>query len=253
MKTDISFIKTHDFFKKKYIKNIMLVKNQGLCNTNYIVKTKKQSYVLRFFHSNKSVNISREFEYKVQKEAFRKNLTAKPYYFDKKNGLLISNYLKGKHKNKLKSKELKTLIKKVKKVHKLKMKSKTYDFNIDLNHYKNSLHDKKSQKLIKKLKKKLKKLRNFKKNLALCHHDLNPKNIIFSDKNIYLIDWEYAGINDIFFDLATICIEFNLDKRKKKILLKQYFKNLKYSHFQKLKCYEKIYSLLCKLWFKENL
>lgn len=42
---------------------------------------------------------------------------------------------------------------------------------------------------------------------ASCHNDLNCKNILFKDK-IYFIDWEAAGIEDPFFDLATLCNEF---------------------------------------------
>ena len=35
------------------------------------------------------------------------------------------------------------------------------------------------------------------KRIVLIHHDL-IKNIIFNNKEIKIIDWEYAGINDIF-------------------------------------------------------
>ena len=118
---DIIFLKTHDFFKNKKIKSINLFKNQGLCNTNYLVKTEKKAYVLRVFHSNRSVNINREFEYQAQKKAHNQNISAKPYYFDKKNSLLISKYIKGEHKDRLNNTQLKVLIKKVKKIHKIKL------------------------------------------------------------------------------------------------------------------------------------
>ena len=53
-----------------------------------------------------------------------------------------------------------------------------------------------------------------KKDFVLTHHDLNPKNIIFNKNNIKIIDWEYSGVNNKFFDLASICVEFNLNKKK---------------------------------------
>ncbi len=250
---DIIFLKTHNFFKNKKIKSINLFKNQGLCNTNYLVKTEKKAYVLRVFHSNRSVNINREFEYQAQKKAYNQNISAKPYYFDKKNSLLISKYIKGEHKDRLNNTQLKVLIKKVKKFHKIKLKSKKYDFSKDLKYYKKVLKDKNSLKLLFKLKKEIKKSKKYKNNYALCHHDLNCKNIIFSKKDVFIIDWEYAGINDIFFDLATICIEFKLNTRKTRVLLNTYFNKVRKKDLQKLETYKKIYFYICRLWFNANL
>lgn len=61
---------------------------------------------------------------------------------------------------------------------------------------------------------------------------MNPKNIIFNKNKFKIIDWEYAGINDRFFDLASICIEFQLNKSEEKIVLSSYFKNKKNYHKQ---------------------
>ncbi|WP_164968116.1 choline/ethanolamine kinase family protein [Arcobacter sp. CECT 8986] len=249
-----SKIKTISFFENKDILKIKKLKIQGLCNTNYKITTKNKSYILRVFKSNKSVNISREFEYQVQKKAFLKNISPKAYFFDIKNGFLISKYIKGKHKDTLSKKDLKALIKSIKKIHNLNMNSKVYDFYKDLDYYSNKLKDEKSKKALKKLRKELLKLSTLKKELALCHHDLNTKNIIFSKKNrIKIIDWEYAGVNDIFFDLATICVEYNLSKKKERLLLKYYFNKNTQSKYQKLLSYKKVYKLLCFLWFRNNL
>ena len=42
---------------------------------------------------------------------------------------------------------------------------------------------------------------------CLCHCDCyNPNFLIDSNKNMYLIDWEYSGISDPAVDLGTfIC------------------------------------------------
>ena len=81
-------------------------------------------------------------------------------------------------------------------------------------------------------------------------HFINPKNIIFYKNSIKFIDWEYAGVNDCFFDLATICIEFNLNKKEQNYLLKKYFKKVKKEYKVSLEVYIKIYKALCELWFK---
>ena len=39
---------------------------------------------------------------------------------------------------------------------------------------------------------------------VLCHHDLNPLNLLFDrDGRLWLVDWEYAGLGDPIFDLAS--------------------------------------------------
>ncbi|PHO18277.1 choline kinase [Malaciobacter molluscorum LMG 25693] len=251
---DKNQIKNISFFKNKNILNIEKLKIQGLCNINYKICTKNQSYILRVFKSNKSVNISRNFEYKVQKKAFYKKVSSKVYYFDLKNGFLINKFIKGMHKYNLKNKDLKALIKVVKKIHNLNIKSKTYDFFKDLKHYSKNLKDLQSKKALKKLKKELIYLSNFDKNLALCHHDLNVKNIIFTKKDkVKIIDWEYAGVNDIYFDLATICSEYKLNKTREKLLLKYYFNTYSKRKHKKLLSYKKVYNLLCFLWLNDNL
>ena len=50
------------------------------------------------------------------------------------------------------------------------------------------------------------KIENEKRSLVPCHNDLNYRNIFFTEKNIIFIDWEMAGINYDFYDLAFISI-----------------------------------------------
>jgi aminoglycoside phosphotransferase (APT) family kinase protein len=40
--------------------------------------------------------------------------------------------------------------------------------------------------------------------LVLCHNDLNPLNIVVDQQQrTWLVDWEYAGLGDVVFDLAS--------------------------------------------------
>jgi thiamine kinase-like enzyme len=55
-----------------------------------------------------------------------------------------------------------------------------------------------------------------------CHNDPLCENWIRSDSQIYLIDWEYAGMNDGIWDLADVSIEANLTKEKDLYFLKEY-------------------------------
>jgi len=84
------------------------------------------------------------------------------------------------------------------------------------------------------------------KDLVLCHNDLNHKNILFSD-TIKFIDWEFASMNDRYFDLAAICIEFKLSPREEGVFMNAYFQNRK-KDFYKLKIYKIIYKQVCYIW-----
>lgn len=55
---------------------------------------------------------------------------------------------------------------------------------------------------------------------GLCHNDLIVENFIFSDA-VRILDWEFAGMGDIFYDLATMSMYF--PKRKRRYVLKCYF------------------------------
>ena len=242
-------LKNYNIFKEKLL-SLELLKTQGFNNISYLLKTSTKSYVIRVFKSNESVNISREFEYEVQKKAHKKNIASKPIFLNAE--FMIYEYEKGIHKTKLSKIQLKNLVSKIKKFHNFKVKTKAYDLKRDLENYSKKLTDIKSKKLINTCFKSIKIIKKFKYEPVLTHHDLNPKNIIFNKNKFKIIDWEYAGINDRFFDLASICIEFQLNKSDEKIVLSTYFKNKKNYHKTKLKHFKIIYDSFCKLWFEAN-
>ena len=43
---------------------------------------------------------------------------------------------------------------------------------------------------------------------ALCHNDPFPNNFI-DDGRVRLLDWEFAGMGDVFYDLASVCHFFS--------------------------------------------
>lgn len=248
---NIEQLKKYDIFKNEEILSLELLKNQGFNNISYLLKTSKEFYVIRVFKSNDSVNISRLFEYQIQKKAHKYNLSSKPVFLNE--DFMIYEYTKGFHKTKLSKMDLRNLVLKIKKFHQFKIDKKKYNLTLDLENYSKKLSSQKSKQLIKSCFKSIKALKKFKNEPVLTHHDLNPKNIVFSKNSIKLIDWEYAGTNDRFFDLACVCIEFKLNKKEEGILLRTYFKKQKKYHKAKLTHYKIIYDGFCKLWFEANI
>jgi len=246
---NISTFKQLTSFKDKNIVSLELLENQGYCNTNYKLTTQKSHYLIRKFKSNDTVTISRNFEFKVQKSASLQRIAPIPFSLDTEQSFMITEFVIGQHKLKLKNTDLLKLIRTIKKVHSFKIHTKAYNLKKDFIFYSQQLKDKYSQRLIKESLKELSKLKKFKKNLVLTHHDLNPKNILFTKNTIKLIDWECSCVNDLFFDLASLCCEFNLSTKEEYYLLKKYFGKRSSLHIYKLNAYKVIYKNLCLLWF----
>jgi thiamine kinase-like enzyme len=58
---------------------------------------------------------------------------------------------------------------------------------------------------------------------CLCHNDLLNANFLDDGSRIRIVDWEYAGMGDRFFDLANFAINHELDERARASLLEAYF------------------------------
>mgnify|MGYP003340462472 FL=1 len=56
-----------------------------------------------------------------------------------------------------------------------------------------------------------------------CHNDLLPGNVLFGTDRIWLLDFEYAGMNDRYFDLANLSVNCGLDPAADEHLLQLYF------------------------------
>ncbi len=56
-----------------------------------------------------------------------------------------------------------------------------------------------------------------------CHNDLLAANLLHDDGVLRLLDWEYAGMNDRFFDLANLAANNGLDGEDRRVLLDAYF------------------------------
>lgn len=56
-----------------------------------------------------------------------------------------------------------------------------------------------------------------------CHNDLLNGNFIDDGTRIRILDWEYAGMGDIFFDLGNFAVQHEFNDEQDEILLTAYF------------------------------
>ncbi|HEX7279749.1 MAG TPA: choline/ethanolamine kinase family protein [Solirubrobacterales bacterium] len=56
-----------------------------------------------------------------------------------------------------------------------------------------------------------------------CHNDLLAANFIRSPQGVRIVDWEYAGMNDRYFDLGNFSVNNELNEAQEAELLSAYF------------------------------
>ena len=55
-----------------------------------------------------------------------------------------------------------------------------------------------------------------------CHNDPLCENWVRSGERMYLIDWEYAGMNDPMWDVADIALEAGYERKQEVVLVEHY-------------------------------
>ena len=83
-----------------------------------------------------------------------------------------------------------------------------------------------------------------------CHNDLVAENVLETpDGELLLIDWEYAGMGDPFFDLAIVVCHHDLDDSLARSLLEAYLRRMAVpAEIERLQRQSRFYGLLLQLW-----
>ena len=82
----------------------------------------------------------------------------------------------------------------------------------------------------------------FGKRRTLCHHDLNPHNILHrtSTPEFCFLDWEFAGAGIASMDVAGLAVEFEIEIKELSALTETSENELEYA--------TSIYRYLCSLY-----
>ena len=86
--------------------------------------------------------------------------------------------------------------------------------------------------------------------LCPCHNDALYENFIKTvDGTIYLIDWEYSGMNDPMADFAALFIEAGFTNENQDYMLMKYFEgDIPNNVYQKIFCYQILWDCLWAQW-----
>ena len=86
--------------------------------------------------------------------------------------------------------------------------------------------------------------------LTPCHDDAVPENFIKAqDGTIYLIDWEYSGMNDPMADFAALFLESEFPEDSREYFLNKYYKGtIPEGVEERILCYEVLWDTLWAQW-----
>lgn len=210
--------------KLSEISNIEPVKD-GLTNLSVKFDVKGVSYIYRHPGVGTDEYINRKSEYYAQNKAKELELDNSYIFMDPIEGWKLSYYIEEAQKMDYhNTKEVTQALKMIKDLHDLNIQG-DFEFNIWA----------KTLEFIEKISKKgrtdfhdfddLFNLIDNVKNYAdqdgiqkrLCHCDFYDPNILISTDSMYLIDWEYAGVDDPGVDLGTFiaCSDYTYDEAMK--------------------------------------
>src|SRR5262249_11551736 len=68
-----------------------------------------------------------------------------------------------------------------------------------------------------------------------CHNDLLPGNLVDDGVAVRIIDWEYAGMGDRFFDLGNLAANNLFEEEQDQLLLAIYFGEVRSRELERLR------------------
>lgn len=230
--------------------NLTITKLGGMTNKNYLVSNIKGGgeFVVRIAGSMTYKLINRENECFNSIVTSKKGINVETIFFDKNTGTKVTSFLPNAisltHKSIKNKKTIQSIAKKIKELHFSNIVFNN-EFNVfsEFEKYLGLLKNKdlffSSTPYIDKLLKTFEYYKTYfniqNKTLSPCHNDLVPENILIENNNIYIIDWEYSGMNDPLFEIASFFLECNLSEFEQDLFLKEYFsdKNKDFSNIKK--------------------
>lgn len=182
---------------------------QGMSNYTYYFKINNEKYVIRIIGEGAKKYVNYYDELNSISVIQNEGLTSELYYFDVNTGTKVTKYIEGSVIDlDDESLNLDELIKSLKKLHSINPKYlPNYNLINRLNLYEsfnvNNVIDYRYNDLRKWWDNYYINSYQF-RDQVLCHNDLQDANIILSETNkVYFIDFEYAGVNDLYYDFAS--------------------------------------------------
>ena len=241
--------------EEKEITNICSLK-KGMTNRSFAFCCKDKKYIMRIPGEGTDKMINRSQEYAVYEQLNGKNITDPVIYMCPENGYKITEYIEGTRTcDSSNDADVKKCMNYLKKFHELNL-SVEHEFDLfgQIEYYEGLWQGASSvYRDYKTTKEHVYWLKKYidrqPKQWALTHIDAVCDNFLMKDDQIYLIDWEYAGMQDVHVDIAMFAIYAMYNKDQVDKLIDAYFEGQVEEAIRiKIYCYIAICGLLWSNW-----
>ncbi len=204
----------------------------GITNSNFRIDTAGESFVLRISGANTELlGINRENEYAANLAAGKLGIAPEVYYFIKPEGYLVTRFIQGRPispKEISEPENIRRVMDTIHKIHALSSIPGTFDVFRVVRDYTETAR-RYQVAFPKDFDRLFEHLRGAERAIAAhpyprcpCHNDLLNANFL-ANSHLYILDWEYAGMGDVFFDLANFSDHHNLSDEQDRWMLMCYF------------------------------
>ncbi|MEG2596984.1 MAG: phosphotransferase [Oscillospiraceae bacterium] len=207
----------------------------GLTNTNYYVELKDKKYILRLPGRLTESMINRSNEKKNAQIASDRGINCNLVYCNEKTGVKLSEYIDNAETLNPRTVKLEENMKLtaeiLKRLHTsdIVLENRFDPFEECVRY--EGLFDPATTKMLdgyESLRAKVMKLPKRLSELGWdqkpCHNDLVAANLVKNGKGrLYLIDWEYSGVNDPMFDVAALFLENEFSAEDEELFFHYYF------------------------------
>lgn len=237
------------------ITGIMSLK-KGMTNRSFQFSCRGKKYIMRIPGEGTDKMINRQHEYAVYMQLRGKGITDPVVYISPENGYKITEYLEGARTcNSENPEDVNRCMKYLREFHNLNLQVEhTFDLYGQIEYYENLWGEETSAyRDYAETKANVYWLKHYidtqSKQTSLTHIDAVYDNFLIKDDQMYLIDWEYAGMQDVHVDIAMFAIYAMYDREQVDELIDFYFAgDVKQSVKLKIYCYIAVCGLLWSNW-----
>jgi thiamine kinase-like enzyme len=204
----------------------------GMTNQNYRIDAGKKSYVLRISGDKTDLlGINRDHEHRTQMIAGELGIAPEVVTFIEPEGYLVTKFIEGRAipAEELKQPEnLARVAAVLNEIHAMPSIPGVFSPFMVVRSYEklarehNVTFPEKFDWLISQMNDAEAAMQNTSRIQRPCHNDLLNGNFLLANK-LYILDWEYAGMGDVFFDLANFSNNHELSEDEDHLLLDCYF------------------------------
>ncbi len=203
---------------------------KGMTNRSFQFQCRDQRYIMRVPGEGTGQMINRRNEYSVYRQLNGKNITDPVIFISPENGYKITKYIEeARTCNSKDFEDVKKCMQYLKKFHELNIQVEHYFDLFEQIEYYESLWGGESSiyRDYAETKEKMYELKEYvdrqPRQVSLTHIDAVYDNFLMEKEHIYLIDWEYAGMQDVHVDIAMFAIYAMYDKCQIDRLIECYF------------------------------